>query len=182
MLNEDVSPSYDRSSSRPEGKAQRDTSPSHDLHSIVAEQTANDDEAFRVPTSAQLSEPTSSPPLSHFPRGPQPQRLPDLMKRRLSKPPKSSSKIYPAHMGPPHKDSPHKDSPRAESPHIDPPSPSEPLPAKRQRKLQFETFDFTGADEFQGDLNDAEVYDEEADLGADTESVFDSTNEDDEDD
>lgn len=75
-------------------------------------------------------------------------------------------------------DSPHMDSPDMDSPNMDPPPPSESLPAKRQRKPKFETFDFTGADYFQVQSDDDELYVEEADEGADIESVLGSTKED----
>ncbi|KAH0400002.1 hypothetical protein KCU89_g5632, partial [Aureobasidium melanogenum] len=81
-------------------------------------------------------------------------------------------------MDPFHMDSPHMDSPDMDSPNMDPPPPSESLPAKRQRKLKFETFDFTGADDFQVQSDDDELYVEEADKGADIESVLGSTKED----
>jgi hypothetical protein len=100
------------------------------------------------------------------------------MKRRLPQPPKVSPQIYLPQMDPFHIDSPHMDSPDMDSPNMDPPPPSESLPAKRQRKLKFETFDFTGADDFQVQSDDDELYVEEADEGADIESVLGSTKED----
>ncbi|KAG9658203.1 hypothetical protein KCU95_g10756, partial [Aureobasidium melanogenum] len=46
--------------------------------------------------------------------------------------------------------------------------------------LRFETLDFTGADDFKVESDDGELYDEEADQEADTESVSSSNKEDEE--
>ncbi|KAG9521372.1 hypothetical protein KCV07_g3724, partial [Aureobasidium melanogenum] len=129
----------------------KDASPLHDR------QSARLNDRQSIVTSVQIPGRTSSPPLFQ-----------DFLNL-----PKVSPQIYLPQMDPFHMDSPDMDSPNT-----DPPPPSESLPAKRQRKLKFETFDFTGADYFQVQSDDDELYVEEADEGADIESVLGSTKED----
>lgn len=109
-VNRDASPSYDRLSS-PDVATAQDTLTKGDSRPVPARQTTNEDEPFKVPTSAQLLGPTSSPPLSRTVRGPQPHRLSDLIKRRVPQLPKSSPRLDPPHMSSPDTDPPDMDPP-----------------------------------------------------------------------